>query len=140
MSVFAKYEMTTAKREKASPLENKRRKLISNIDDQICLIEADENDQKYTSKRKRWVTSQDGERRLIEQIYTPKKWYWQRDGRYVCQLKYGTKTLAIANKHNAILVDTLKEVKEVYALFRDTALKGDFDHSVSMALARHKKK
>ena len=140
MSVFAKYELTTAKREPLSPVINKRRKLIQKLDEQISVIDADNKGETYTSIRKKWVTTDSGERKLIEQKYAPRKWFWERDGRYVCQLKYGNKAIAIHGRHNAIVVDTLKEVREVYNLFRDTANKGEFDNNLTMALARKKKK
>ena len=140
MNVFAKYEMTTAKREPDSPILSKRKKFILKIEDQIALIKADQNNEIYTLKRKKWVTDQDGERRYIEQPYTPKKWYWQRDGRYVCQLKYGSRVIYIANKHNAILVDDIKDVHQLYLLFKESAIKGDFDNNITLALSKTKKK
>jgi hypothetical protein len=140
MSVFARYEMVTAKRERPSTVQHKRIKIVERINEQLLVIEADRQGKQFSTTRNKWVVGDDGARRVIKSPHYPKKWYWKRDGRYVCQLKYGNRVIQIANKHNSILVDNLKEVKDVYELFLKVADKGDFDINIATATASAKKK
>ncbi len=112
------------------PAQQRRAKLLAGIEEQMRVLEAAVGGRDYTVKSKRWVKGDTGERTLVEHEKRVRPWFFEQDGGWYVQCKYGARSLPIADKGNAVFVKQLKEVSAVLEAFYAAAAAGEFDAAV----------
>lgn len=122
MTVLTNLKLVASKKNRSlAPIVVRRNKLISKLDEQLKLCEAQKSGQTFAPKRlKTYMNRQTGERMTIEAPKRVREWFWVSDnGKINLAVKYGAKTLPLNKKGaNAIelntgdeLINTLQELK-----------------------------
>ena len=119
-----------------SPVEQRRTKLLTAIEEQMRVLEAAQSGGEYTVRVKRWQKGEVGERLRVDADKRVRAWFFEQDGGVYVQCKYGVRTLAIADKGNAVFVKELREVRTVFESFYAACAAGEFDAALAEAAKR----
>ena len=84
----------------------------------------------FAQTKKRWVKGANGERTQKERQRTVQPWFWERDAGWYVQCKYGSRTLTISGKSNAVFVAKLDEVGAVLDTLAKAAQAGELDKAI----------
>ena len=126
--ISAKHNTTT------NPVQQRRNKMLRRIGEQIALAAATFNGEGYTQKRFRTVTNEHGQRVSVEVPKRVRAWWWQQDnGKFALSVKYGSKTVPLSAKANAVECATLKDVGDALALIKTAVLAGELDAQIETA-------
>ena len=135
MSIVTNLKLiTTAKRTAISPVTQRRNKLLSKVQEQLELCEAQRNQQSYAPKRIKIVTNKEtGERMTVETVKRVKEWFWiAENGKINLAVKYGSKTLPLNKKGaNAIELTNGTELIGTLHKLKDAVVAGEFDDAIS---------
>jgi len=139
MSQLAKLNLKVVERvAQQDPAENRRRKLIAALAEQQLVLKARLKGEPHSRAKKRWVKGADGERTQTETVHAVQPWFWERDGGWYVQCKYGSRTLLISGRNNAVFVAKLDEVAAVLDTLTKAAQAGELDKAIE-AVAKARK-
>ena len=120
MALLTSLKLVTAQRNnKLSPVQQRRNKLISSINEQIAVAQAQAEGRTYApTKQKKALDTETGQRVTITVPKRVKSWFWINEaGKVQLSIRYGAKIIDLAKGKNAIeieptqLVQTLETVK-----------------------------
>ena len=135
MSIVTNLKLiTTEKRTAISPTLLRRQKLLTKVQEQLDLCEAQRNQKTFSPKRMKTVINKDtGERTIVETIKRVKEWFWTTDnGKINLAIKYGSKTLPLNKKGaNAIELTNGTELIGTLHKLKDAVIAGEFDDAIS---------
>jgi hypothetical protein len=63
-------------------------------------------------------------------------WFFEQDGGWYVQCRYGARVIAADGTNNAVFVKTLKDVAAVLAVFLAAAQAGELDPAIALAAER----
>ena len=99
MSYLAKLEVKTVVRAgKQDPVQQRRQKLIAGIEEQMNVALAAMDGESYEVAKKTWAKNEQGEKVLVERMRKVRAWFFEQDGGWYVQCKYGSKALALGNR------------------------------------------
>lgn len=131
MSVMAKLNLKSIERvAPEDPVQARRRKLVAALDEQQLVLKAQLKGETYGQTKKRWVKGADGERAQKETVRVVQPWFFERDAGWYVQCKYGSRTLTISGKSNAVFVTKLDEVAGVLDTLAKAAQAGELDKAI----------
>jgi len=134
MSYIAKLNLKTVHRNvQKDPVLARREKLIAGIAEQVKVLAAALAGDEYIVKVKRWQQSEAGERVLVEHDKRVRAWFFEQDGGWYVQCRYGSRVLNVNGKSNAVFVDTMQDVGAVFEAFKKAAETGELDKAVALA-------
>jgi len=140
MSHLAKLTLKSVTRSsKQDPVQQRREKLVAAIDEQLKTVAAAVTGDSYEVKRKTWAKNEQGEKVLVERMRKVRPWFFQQDGGWYLQCRYGNKPLALG-KGNAVFVKALKDVEGALTTLKAAAEAGELDQAISSAAQRKKAK
>ncbi|WP_171134963.1 hypothetical protein [Ruegeria sp. HKCCD7221] len=140
MSHLEKLELKSVKRaNKQDPVQQRRLKLVAAIDEQLNVAAAMLDGENYEVKRKSWAKNEQGESVLVERMRKLRPWFFEQDGGWYVQCKYGNKALALG-KGNAVFVKALKDVQGTLTTLKAATEAGELDEAISQAVQRKKAK
>jgi hypothetical protein len=114
-----------------SPTQQRRNKLLKKIGEQMALAAATIKGESYTQKRFRTVTNEHGQRVSVEVPKRVRAWWWQQDnGKFALGIKYGSKTVPLSAKANAVECATLQDVCDALLLIKNAVLAGELDTQI----------
>ncbi|WP_328803221.1 hypothetical protein [Oceanomicrobium pacificus] len=90
-------------------------------------------------QRKSWAKNEQGEKVLVERMRKVRPWFFEQDGGWYVQCKYGNKPMKLGNG-NAVFVKALGEVQGALGALKSAAEAGELDAAVSTAMQRKKSK
>lgn len=135
MSIVTNLKLiTTAKRTALSPIIQRRQKLLTKVQEQLDLCEAQRNQQTFAPKRiKTVINKETGERTTVETVKRVKEWFWTTDnGKINLAVKYGAKTLQLNKKGaNAIEITNGTELIGTLHKLKEAIVAGEFDDAIS---------
>ena len=132
MATLAKLNVKTVQRTAyKSPAQQRRTKLLTAIEEQMRVLEAAQSGNEYTVRVKRWHKGEGGERLRVEADKRVRAWFFEQDGGVYVQCKYGSRTLPIAGKGNAVFVKDLNGVTAVLEAFYAAGAAGEFDDAIA---------
>ena len=135
MSSLAKLTIKTVSRQtKLSPIEARRNKLITAIDEQLHVADAAMRGEEYTVTLSRWGKNEAGEKVRVQRQKVVRSWFFAQDGGFYVQCKYGAKAISLSKDGNAIFVKQLSDVKPVLETLRSATENGELDPYVAMAI------
>jgi hypothetical protein len=135
MSSLAKLTIKTVSRQtKLSPIEARRNKLLSAIEEQLKVADAAMQGQEFTVTRSRWAKNEAGEKVRVQRQRVVRSWFFAQDGGYYVQCKYGSKAILLSKDGNAVFVKQLADVKPVLETLRSATEIGELDAYVAMAI------
>jgi hypothetical protein len=133
MSHIAKLNLKTVQRHVAKdPITQRRDKLLAAIEEQGRVLAAALAGNSYTVKVTRWQTNDAGERTLVEHDKRVRAWFFEQDGGWYVQCRYGSRILNINGKSNAVFVEKLADVAGVLEAFKAAAASGELDKAVAL--------
>lgn len=131
MSTLSKLIVKNVERSaKVDPLIARRQKLLASLDEQAKVSEAKLKGETYTVERKSWVKKEHGEKVLVDRLRKVRAWFFERDGGWYVQAKYGSRTLSLG-EGNAIFVKALKDVPNALTTLKAAAEAGELDQAIS---------
>lgn len=136
MTVFAKLKLVNSKQKSAaSPIEVRRSKLVTKIDEQIQLVTAQSEGRSYAPTTvKSVVDPGTGQRSKVESVKRVKEWFWLgENGKINLSLRYGSKVLELAKGKNAIELSDKAELLETLGLIKSAVVAGELDAAIKTA-------
>ena len=135
MATLAGLKLISAKKTNtASPVQQRRNKLMKKIHQQIELAKAQANGQHYAQRRYRTVKGADGSRTSVEVETAVRQWWWQQDnGKLALSIRYGSKLIALSPKANAIECANYDELTAALATIRAAVEAGELDAQIEAA-------
>lgn len=135
MSSLAKLTIKPVTRQtKLSPIEARRNKLLTAIDEQLQVADAAMRGEEYAVTLSRWSKNDAGEKVRVQRQKVVRSWFFAQDGGLYVQCKYGSKAIALSKDGNAVFVKQLADVKPVLETLRSATANGELDAYVAMAI------
>lgn len=135
MATLTALKLITAKQvTQASPIQQRRNKLVKKLAEQMALATAALKGESYTQKRIRAVKDENGQSVSVEVTKRVRAWWWAQDNsKYALSIKYGSKTIALSAKANAVECETLADVVDALQLVKTAVLAGELDTQIEAA-------
>ena len=125
---------TIERNRRESQITARRDKLIVKLEEQQKVLEHHVKGEQYTVNRPKWMQNNHGERALVQKQLIIRPWFFERDGGYYLQVKYGTRILSVDGVHNAIFVEAISDLSRVLSeLIADTEA-GELDAAIAQAI------
>ena len=124
---------TIERNRRESEITARRQKLIVKLEEQQKVLEHHVKGEHYVVTRPKWMQNDRGERALVQKQRVIRPWFFERDGGYYLQVKYGTRILSLDGVHNAIFMDAISDLSGVLSkLIADTEA-GELDAAIAQA-------
>lgn len=139
MSSLAKLTIKPVTRHlKLSPIEARRNKLLSAIDEQLQVADAAMRGKEFTVTLSRWGKNDAGEKVRVQRQKVVRSWFFAQDGGFYVQCRYGAKAISLSKDGNAVFVKQLADVKPVLETLRSATANGELDAYVAMSINTRK--
>ena len=125
---------TIERNRRESEIIARRRKLIVKLEEQQKVSEHYLKGEQYTVTRPKWMPNNHSERVLVQRQRVIRPWFFERDGGYYLQVKYGTRILSVDGVHNAIFVEAISDLKGVLSELIAATQAGQLDGAIAAAL------
>jgi len=135
-SILSSLKLTSAKRQQVSnPIEFRRQKISTKLQEQVALAIALKNGETYTAKRLRTVTDSDGIRQTVEVSKRVKPLWFTQNSKVFVQLRYGSKVVPLTAKgdKNSVEVGSADDLIEVLKKLDQAVLGGELDTQIEIA-------
>jgi hypothetical protein len=119
----------------ADPVLVRRDKLLTAIAEQQKVLAAALSGENYSVAATR-MRKVDGEKVRTNVERTVRAWFFEQDGGWFVQCKYGARPLRLSEKGNAVFVPKLDAVAAVLEAFKLAAMSGELDTALAKAAAR----
>ena len=141
MSALSKLTVKTVTRtNKQDPVQQRRQKLVAGIEEQLKVAAAAVNGESYEVRRKAWAKNEDGEKVLTERMRKVRAWFFEQDGGWYVQCKYGSKALELGKGGNAVFVKALNDVEGALRALHAAAAGGELDEAIENMMKSKKAK
>lgn len=129
MSSLSKFTLKTlAKPPQVDPIQRRRSKLISAIEQQKLVLTAAIKDETFTVPAK-------AEGKPAKAV---RPWFVAQDNGFYVQCRYGARPLLLNATNNAVFVNKLDEVAAVLTAFAAAAKAGELDKAIAAVAERTK--
>ena len=125
---------TIERNRRESEIIARRHKLILKLEEQQKVLEHHVKSEQYVVTGPKWMRNNHGERVLIEKQRVIRPWFFERDGGYYLQVKYGTRILSVDGLHNAIFVEAISDLSGVLTELIKATEAGELDAAITQAL------
>lgn len=142
MSILETLKLTAATRNAPlTPEQVLRGKLVSYLNEQKALAEAEINGTPFTATKRVTRTNESGEKvRVDAPRHVRKGWFTDAQGKMFFQIRYGSKPLELAKGMNAVEVENLAELPSMIVSIIDAINAGELDLQAKAANAQRKAK
>ena len=139
MSAIAKLNLQTVKRQVGvDKTAERRRKLLQSLQMQREMLRAELAGKKYQATKKVWVQDADGQQTLTEVPKRMRAWYFEQDGGWYVQCRYGMKIMNISGKNNSVFVNKKSEIGAVLDAFMQAVQDGELDREIEAVSGQRK--
>ena len=111
----------------------RREKLVAAIEEQVRVLSALRAGTEYTVPVQRWKEGDEGQRVKVTAQKRVRAWFFEQDGGFYVQCRYGTRILNFNGKSNAVFVDNLEGVQTVLDAFKSAVEAGELDKAIAYA-------
>ena len=140
MSHLAKLNLKTVQRNtQPDPVIARREKLLAGVAEQHKVLNAALAGKDYTFSAKRWKKNDAGEKVLVATEKTVRPWFFEQDGGWYVQCKYGARPVPLNKDANAVFVKELKAVNAVLDAFAAACGAGEMDQQLAALTTRRSK-
>jgi hypothetical protein len=137
MSALAKLNFkTVTKTTTHDPVIARREKLMAGLKEQKLVYAAALEGTDHRVERHKWMNNEHGERVSVQTHRRVRPWFFEQDGGWYVQCRYGARVIAADGTNNAVFVKTLKEVEAVLDAFMAAASSGELDGAIAKATQR----
>ncbi len=123
---------------KQDPVQLRRRKLVAAIEEQVKAADAAAKGESYEVARKSWVKNEQGEKVLVDKLRKVRPWFFEQDGGWYVQCKYGNKALKIGSG-NAVFVKALKDIADALNTLKAATEVGELDEAIGTVVTKRSK-
>ena len=136
MTHLAKLTFKTVDRStKRDPVIARRDKLAAGLKEQALVFVAALKGEDHRVERHKWMQNEHGERVMVKAMRRVRPWFFEQDGGWYVQCRYGARVIAIEG-NNAVFVKTLQEVGAVLEAFSAAAAAGELDTAITTVAER----
>ena len=125
---------TIERNRRESEIIARRKKLLVKLEEQQKVLEHHVKSEQYVVTGPKWMRNNHGERVLVEKQRFIRPWFFERDGGYYLQVKYGTRILSVDGVHNAIFLEAISDLKGVLSELIAATQAGELDDAIAQAL------
>ncbi|MDA9020079.1 hypothetical protein N9H60_02745 [Flavimaricola sp.] len=137
MTALAKLNFKSVTRSATrDPVMARRDKLVAGLKEQQLVYTAALKGEDHRVERSRWMNNEQGERVLMKTHRRVRPWFFEQDGGWYVQCRYGARVIAADGTNNAVFVTTLKDVAAVLDVFLAAAQAGELDAAIAQAAER----
>src|SRR6056297_1600652 len=138
MTQLSKLSFKTVERAGAAkdPKQDRGRKLVAALDEQKLVLTAKIKGDAHTKEHAKWMTNEQGERVQVKTQRQVKPWFFEQDGGWYVQCRYGARVLLVDGKNKAVFVSKLEQVGAVLDALRAAAQAGELDAAIARAAER----
>ena len=127
---------TVTKSATRDPVVARRDKLILALREQKSVVDAAVRGEDFTVERSKWMTNAEGERVPVKTRRRIRPWFFEQDGGWYVQCRYGARVIAADGKNNAVFAKSLKDVDTVLDALIAATSAGELDAAISAAADR----
>ena len=137
MTHLAKLTFKTVDRStKRDPIISRRDKLVAGLKEQKLVHVAALKKQDHRVERHKWIKDEFGEAQLIKTHRRVRPWFFEQDGGWYVQCRYGARVIAVDGTNNAVFVNSLADVLGVLDAFLNAAAAGELDRAITQVAER----
>lgn len=125
---------TIERNRRESEIIARRQKLIVKLEEQQKVLEHHLKGERYVVTGPKWMRNNHGERVLVQKQHIIRPWFFERDGGYYLQVKYGTRILSVDGVHNAIFVASISDLSGVLSELIKATEAGELDAAIAQAI------
>ena len=125
---------TIERNRRESEITARRQKLIVKLEEQQKVLERHVKGEPYVVTSPKWMQNNHGERALVQKQRVIRPWFFERDGGYYLQVKYGTRILSVDGVHNSIFVEAISDLSGVLSELIAATEAGELDAAIAKAL------
>ena len=125
---------TIERNRRESEIIARRQKLIIKLKEQQKVLEHRVKSEQYVVTGPKWMRNNHGARILVQKQHIIRPWFFERDGGYYLQVKYGTRILSVDGVHNAIFVEAISDLSGVLSELIAATESGELDAAIAQAL------
>lgn len=128
------------KAEKASPVEQRRLKLISKLEEQAQLAKCQIEGKKFSVLKNAWTRDDAGNKTRVQREKNLRPWWFPNGAGITMTCKYGSRDLEIQKGKKALSLGDIPAVLEVVPVLIEAVRAGELDQSIEQAIAAGKSK
>ena len=137
MTHLAKLNFITVNRSSTrNPIIARRDKLLAGLKEQKLVHAAALKKQDHRVERHKWMTNDMGERVMVKAMRRVRPWFFEQDGGWYVQCRYGARVIAADGTNNAVFVKVLDDVISVLDAFLNAADAGELDAAITEVAER----
>jgi hypothetical protein len=137
MNALAKLTFkTVSKTTQREPVIARREKLVAGLKEQKLVHAAALKGEDHHVERAKWMQNEHGTRVLVQTHRRVRPWFFEQDGGWYVQCRYGARVIAADGTNNAVFVKSLQDVGPVIDLFVTAAASGELDTAITKATER----
>mgnify|MGYP000320575278 CR=1 FL=1 len=134
MTALAKLNFKSVKRSTArDPVIARRDKLVAGLEEQQLVHAAAMKGEYYHVEKTKWMNNEAGERVAVKTQRRVRPWFFEQDGGWYVQCRYGARVIAADGTNNAVFVKSLKDVGDVLAVLLSATKAGELDAAIASA-------
>lgn len=118
------------------PVLARRDKLVAALKEQQLVHAAALKGEDYRVEKTKWMNNEHGERVSVKTHRRVRAWFFEQDGGWYVQCRYGARVIAVDGRNNAVFVKSLKDVDAVLEAFAAAATAGELDAVLAQAAER----
>ena len=137
MTALAKLNFKSVTRStQRDPVIARRDKLVAALKEQQLVYAAALKGEDHRVERHKWMNNEHGERVAVQNHRRVRPWFFEQDGGWYVQCRYGARVIAADGTNNAVFVKTLKDVGAVLDAFLAAANSGELDTAIAKTAER----
>ena len=137
MTHLAKLTFKTVDRSSTrDPIIARRDKLIVGLKEQKLVHAATLKKEDHLVERNKWMQNELGERVLVKTHRRIRPWFFEQDGGWYVQCRYGARVITANGTNNAVFVNSLADVLGVLDAFLNAAAAGELDAAITQVAER----
>ena len=137
MTHLAKLTFKTVDRStKRDPIIARRDKLVAGLKEQKLVHAAALKKEDHRVERHKWMTNDLGDRVLVPPPRRLRPWFFEQDGGWYVQCRYGARVITADGTNNAVFVKLLDDVISVLDAFLNAAAAGELDAAITKVAER----
>ena len=121
---------------KRDPITARRDKLVAGLKEQKLVHAATLKKEDHLVERDKWMQNDTGERVLVKTHRRIRPWFFEQDGGWYVQCRYGARVITADGTNNAVFVNSLADVLGVLDALLNAAAAGELDTAIIQVAER----
>ena len=118
------------------PITARRDKLVAGLKEQKLVHAAALMKEDHLVERNKWMQNELGERVLVKTHRRIHPWFFEQDGGWYVQCRYGARVIKADGTNNAVFVNSLADVLGVLDALLKAAAGGELDTAITQVAER----